>query len=146
MELLTWRTAAGLTQRELAAAVGVSAIQISRLERRSSSPSVETARRIEVVTKGEVTAAELLGIKAAGERRGVMEESKHFDFDASDDALLEEAASYGLDAAEIARAAVERAVKAERMKRFSEENREAIESWNQHYKKHGLWNEKYRLF
>lgn len=60
--------------------------------------------------------------------------------------MLEEAASYGLDAGEIARAAVERAVKTERMKRFSEENREAIESWNEHYKKHGLWNEKYRLF
>lgn len=61
-------------------------------------------------------------------------------------ALLEEAASYGLDATEIARDAVERAVKTERMKRFSEENREAIESWNEHYRKHGLWSDGYRLF
>ncbi|MEQ9314963.1 MAG: type II toxin-antitoxin system CcdA family antitoxin [Henriciella sp.] len=80
--------------------------------------------------------------------RGVAEDRATFERDTLDlhPALLEEAASYGLDPAEIARAAVERAVKTERMKRFSEENREAIESWNEHYKKHGLWNEKYRLF
>ena len=61
-------------------------------------------------------------------------------------ALLEEAASYALDPAEIARAAVERAVKTERMKRFSEENREAIESWNDLVDREGLWSDGLRAF
>ena len=68
-------------------------------------------------------------------------------FARSDDpALLQEAASYGLDAEEIARSAVERAVKTERMKRFSEENREAIESWNALVEREGLWSDGYRAF
>ena len=60
--------------------------------------------------------------------------------------LLEEAASYGLDPVAIARAAVERAVKTERMKRFSEENREAIQSWNHLVDREGLWSDGLRAF
>lgn len=84
----------------------------------------------------------------SGQPRGLAEDCTAFERDELDlhPQLLKEAASYGLDAAEIAHRAIERAVKTERMKRFSEENREAIDSWNEHYKKHGLWNEKYRLF
>lgn len=51
-----------------------------------------------------------------------------------------------LDVVEIARAAVERAVKTERMKRFSEENREAIESWNNLVEREGLWSDGLRAF
>lgn len=34
--------------------------------------------------------------------------------------------------------------KEERIRRFQEENREAIESYNRFIKKHGIWSEKYR--
>jgi len=61
-------------------------------------------------------------------------------------ALLEEASSYGLNPSEIAHTAVERAVKTERMKRFSEENREAIESWNDLVEREGLWSDGLRAF
>ena len=124
---------------------------ISQIEAGVRRPSPDAARRIEAVTNFEVTAAELLGL-ATSDRvnatSGLAESAAEFLIDTAHISrdMLEEAASYGLDAGEIARAAVERAVKTERMKRFSEENREAIESWNEHYKKHGLWNEKYRLF
>lgn len=106
------------------------------------------AKRIEVATDGEVTAAELLGLEVAlGSRPfGVAENASAFVHSELDPALLKEAASYGLDATEIARAAVERAVKAERMKRFSEENREAIESWNDLVEREGLWSDGYRAF
>lgn len=146
MKLSEWRKSNGLSQSALGSRCGLAGPYISQIEAGVRRPSPEAAGRIEAVTNSEVTAAELLGIKEVGVRSGIMEEAKIFDFGTSDDALLKEAASYGLNASEIARAAVERAVKTERMKRFSEENREAIESWNEHYKKHGLWNEKYRLF
>lgn len=76
------------------------------------------------------------------------EDPATFERDALDlhPSLLEEAKSYGLDPAEIARAAVERAVKTERMKRFSEENREAIESWNDLVDREGLWSDGLRAF
>lgn len=57
-----------------------------------------------------------------------------------------EADKFDLDVAEIARAAVERAVKTERMKRFSEDNREAIESWNDLVEREGLWSDGLRAF
>lgn len=149
MKLRAWRKSNGLTQQQLAEAIGLSHARISMIERGDGLPSPEAAKRLEAVTKGFVTAAELLGLGSATSlQSGMSEGAAEFEHASSDlpPPLLEEAASYGLDAGEIARAAVESAVKAERMKRFSEENREAIESWNEHYKKHGLWNEKYRLF
>ena len=93
-----------------------------------------------------MTAAELLGVAAPAEGRGVREDASPFSFVSSDADLLEEAASYGLDIAEIARCAVERAVKTERMKRFSEENRDAIQSWNDLVEREGLWSDGYRAF
>lgn len=99
---------------------------------------------------GSLRASAHAAVEAAltGHGRGMAEDRTTFERGTLDlhPVLLQEAAAYGLDATEIARSAVERAVKTERMKRFSEENREAIESWNEHYEKHGLWNEKYRLF
>ena len=59
---------------------------------------------------------------------------------ALDNALFEEAASYGLHAV------VERATKIERMKCFSQENRKAIESWNDLVEREGLWSDGYRAF
>lgn len=83
-----------------------------------------------------------------GQPRGLAEDHAKFEHGGLDlhPTLLQEAASYGLDAAEIARSAVERAVKTERMKRFSEENREAVESWNDLVEREGLWSDGLRAF
>ncbi|WP_018149488.1 type II toxin-antitoxin system CcdA family antitoxin [Henriciella marina] len=145
MQLREWRQKAHLTSKEFGRLCGVSEAAIRHYETGARRPRADIAKRIEAATHGEVTAAELLGVTDPS-TSGLSEETAPFVHTQIDSALISEAASYGLDAAEIARAAVERAVKTERMKRFSEENREAIESWNEHYKKHGLWNEKYRLF
>lgn len=60
--------------------------------------------------------------------------------------IAKEARDLGLDPEAIAAKAVEDAVKRKRIEAWNEENRDAIESWNAHYRKHGLWNEKYRQF
>ena len=121
------------------------------IERGDGLPAPETAKRIEAATNGEVTAAELLGLlptKQTDKSLAASEEPTSFihakgDLDTS---LSEEAISYGLDPAKIARGAIERAVKTERMKRFSEENREAIESWNELIEREGLWSDGLRAF
>ncbi len=140
--LRTWRNETKTTLAELAARVGVGKGFVSEVERGLKRPSAEVARKIESATNGAVTAAELLGVSV---RAGFSEATKRFTR-SDDPALLQEAASYGLDAEEIARSAVERAVKTERMKRFSEENREAIESWNALVEREGLWSDGYRAF
>ncbi|WP_084418244.1 type II toxin-antitoxin system CcdA family antitoxin [Henriciella litoralis] len=99
---------------------------------------------------GSLRASSHAAVEAAlsGQAGGLAEDRATFQRGELDlhPALLQEAASYGLDATEIARTAVERAVKTERMKRFSEENREAIESWNDLVKREGLWSDGYRAF
>jgi antitoxin CcdA len=148
MNLREWRKKAELSSRELGERCGLSEAAIRHYETGARRPRPAIAKRLEAATNGEVTAAELLGVAAAAPsgKSGVSEETTRFVHTQLDPALLKEAASYGLDATEIARTAVERAVKAERMKRFSEENREAIESWNDLVEREGLWSDGYRTF
>ena len=148
MQLREWRKSNGLTLEQLAERVDVSITQLSRIEKGKSSPSVAAADRIAAVTGGAISAAELLGLMSAAPVKGMQEDRGGFRFDTSgiSSQLHEEAIFYGLDPDVIARKAIEEAVKAERIRRWNEENREAIESWNRHYEKHGLWNDKYRLF
>lgn len=148
MTLRDWRKSNGHTLKQLAERVDVSITQLAKIEKGKSNPSVAAAERIAAATDGAITAAELLGLSSSIRPKGTQEDKSDFLFDRSRTSpqLLAEASTYGIDVERIARKAVEDAVKAERIRRWNEENREAIESWNQHYKKHGLWNEKYRLF
>jgi len=146
MSLRDWRKKSGLTSKEFGERCGVSEAAIRHYETGERRPRTEIARRIEQATNGEVTAAELLGVAAPAERRGVREGALPFQFASPYEDILKEAASYGLDPAEIARAAVERAVKTERMKRFSQANREAIQSWNDLVEREGLWSDGLRAF
>ena len=153
MTLREWRKSKGLTLQQLAERVNISVTQLSKIEKGKSNPSVAAADRIAAATDGEISALQLLGLpltpRPKGEQpKGVGEGKTGFLFDRSEtlEALRAEASSYGIDTDSVARKAIEDVVKAERIRRWNEENREAIESWNHHYEKHGLWNEKYRLF
>ncbi|MCB1384634.1 MAG: type II toxin-antitoxin system CcdA family antitoxin [Nitratireductor sp.] len=63
-----------------------------------------------------------------------------------DSTLVAEARELGLNLSRIAEEGLEQAVKAEREKRWKEQNREAIEAHNQYVREHGLPLAKYRLF
>lgn len=62
----------------------------------------------------------------------------------ADAELLDEAKRYGINLSRTFQEAVEAKVKAERARRWLEENREAIESYNRHIDEHGIWAEKLR--
>jgi len=149
VKLREWRKSQGLSLQQVAEVLATNKSYLSLIETGKSFPGRDFAKRIELLTKGAVSAAELLDLDQREQKqRSVSEDRTEFTgmFVKSEPELLEEAATYGIDTEAVARKAVEDAVKAERIRRWNEENREAIESWNQHYKKHGLWNEKYRLF
>ena len=63
-----------------------------------------------------------------------------------DQRVVAEAKELGLNVSRIAEEAISDAVRAERNRRWKEENREALESWNDWVRENGLPLEKYRLF
>jgi transcriptional regulator with XRE-family HTH domain len=153
MTLREWRKSKGLTLQQLAERVEVSASQLAKIEKGNSTPSVAAASRIAAVTDGEINALQLLGLPLTPRPKGVrpkrVEDSKA-GFSVAQSGAMEtleaEAESYGLDPDAIARKAIEDAVKAERIRRWNEENREAIESWNELVEREGLWSDGIRAF
>ncbi|MDX8465811.1 type II toxin-antitoxin system CcdA family antitoxin [Mesorhizobium sp. VK23B] len=63
-----------------------------------------------------------------------------------DSRLIEDAKALGIGISSVAEAAIAAAVSAEKTRRWQEENREAIDSWNDYVRRHGLPLAKYRLF
>ncbi len=63
-----------------------------------------------------------------------------------DQAVIAEAKELELNVSRIAEEAIIDAVRAEKNRRWKEENREALESWNEWVRENGLPLEKYRLF
>lgn len=63
-----------------------------------------------------------------------------------DQRLVAEAKDLELNVSRIAEQAITDAVRAEKNRRWKEENREALESWNDWIRENGLPLEKHRLF
>lgn len=143
-----WRKSNNLTLQNFAERVQVSYSQIARIETGKSKPSPAVADRIEAVTGGEVSAARLLGLTGASSSQSEhgKAESFHRVAEADLEQLREEAVGYGLDMDAIAHKAIEDAVKAERIRRWNEDNREAVESWNELVEREGLWSDGIRAF
>ncbi|MCI4643408.1 MAG: helix-turn-helix domain-containing protein [Hyphomonadaceae bacterium] len=68
MKLKDWRKTSGLTGRDAAQRIGVAQPTWSQYENGFRRPSPEIAARIEALSSGQVTAAELLGISGHPER------------------------------------------------------------------------------
>ena len=58
--------------------------------------------------------------------------------------VLAEAKRQGINLSAALEAELRRLTQAERIKRFQEESKEAIESYNRFIEEHGVWSEKYR--
>ena len=147
MDMRTWRKSNSVILVALAEAVASSKGYLSDIEQGERRPSPGLAKRIDAATNGEVTAAELLGLAPTC----VREESRDFDHASSllikvRQTDLEDVARFGLDPKAIAERAVAEQVKEARIARRNEENREAIESWNELVKKEGLWSDGLRPF
>ena len=55
MDLKTWRTKQGKSQIVVAELLGITQSHLSKLEKRTTEPSLDLARRINKHTKGAVT-------------------------------------------------------------------------------------------
>ena len=148
MSLTDWRKRNGLTLAELGKEVGASAAALSRCERAERRPSPELAKRIEAATKGEVTAAELLGLNADKPvTRSVGESSRAFKAAPVSVAvpadLAEMACAYGLNVealiAEGGISGLREAFKAA----YIERHREAIDEINASVREHGTLSERF---
>ena len=127
--------------------LGTTPAFVSQLETGHRSPSATYAKKIEKMTNGEVTAAELLGIVSTGVNE-TPREFKHaatLQIDLSEDDL-KDAARFGLDAKEIARRAVEEKLKQARLKAWVAENQAAFDAHAKDVEENGLWSEELRQF
>ncbi len=88
-------------------------------------------------TQGAVTAADFFPEAVAPVPPGLAETQAPF---------AAEAEALGLDAAAIAARAVQEAIRAEKARRWLEENREAIDAHNRWVEEHGLPLAEYRMF
>lgn len=140
MSLRSWRKSSGLNAAQLAKKVGASVEAIYCYERGSRRPRPDIAQRIESVTNGEVTAAELLGLTV---EKGVREDSPHFMPELS---LNDEARELGLDPDVIAARAIEAAVKCKRMEAWIDDNKEAFSAHRRDVEENGLWSDGLRQF
>jgi len=63
-----------------------------------------------------------------------------------DSAMIEDAKELGINISRACEQGLSEEIRAERNRRWKEENREAIEGWNAWVEEHGLPLEKFRLF
>ena len=153
MQLKIWRKSKGLTQTELGSKVGLTGVQIGRIERGLSPTTRDSAKRIEVATGGEVTAAELLGlaIQATKRTNGMKEEPASFKGDTAVEisipaGLLASAREYGLDVESLLAKGGVPALEDAGRKAFLEQNREAIEANRAHIETYGTFGQRYGVF
>lgn len=153
MNLRDWRKQHGLTQQALADALGLTNSAITKYEKGSQRPRPELAKRIENFTRGEVTAASLLGLSESRTRQTILREDAEF-FNSggqltisltvtADQARLLD--SHGADVKAVARAGAEKAIKEAEAKAWGAANREAIEASNAWIGKHGTFAEQLGL-
>ena len=157
MKIAEWRKRNNLTQARFAELVGLAAPTVSQLESRSRRPSAEVARRIEFITKGEVSAAELLGVTRPV---GIQEESVAIEGEVDPHpyrgdkgslvlnlplGLLEAAEEYGLDAAALVLEGGREKLEAEVRREFRTRNAEAIEWTRKYIEEHGTLSQQFGM-
>jgi transcriptional regulator with XRE-family HTH domain len=153
MNIGDWRKLHDVTQEQLAQAIGTSRPHLSKVERGATEPSPDLAKRIETYTRGEVTAASLLGLsEPRARRRGVREDAESFvggeqltislTVPADQARTLQRA---GADLQAVARDGAAKALKEAEAKAWAEANREAIEASSAWIEKHGTLAEQLGL-
>ena len=151
-KLKQWRNKMGWSQKDLADAIGVRTDSvISKYEAGSQRPRLETAKRIEAATNGEVTAAELLGLTAKPKDHGVSEDPVTFEREAKISiaipaGLLAQCRLQGLDIeAELIKNGIPGLREAFKQVWY-EANRAAIDTNRKHTETHGTFAERRGVF
>lgn len=169
MRLSEYLAQAGLRQRALAERLAVSEATVSRWVSGRDMPSGRRLADLERLTQGAVTAADFVpppvpdpAMAARVDR--VFRPARKAPAPARERALeprpghappglaetqarfAAEAEALGLDAAAIAGRAVQDAIRAEKARRWLEENKDAIEAWNRWTESNELPLAEYRMF
>jgi len=134
MKLDAFLAAQAMTQAAFAARIGVSGPTVHRWIAGKARPDWKALGAIERETKGAVTYRDF---RDAAAPRGMADAQAP---------LAAEARSLGLDPEAIAAKAVEEAVRAEKARRWLEDNKEAIAAWNDWTEQNELPLAKYRMF
>jgi antitoxin CcdA len=136
MTLAEWLRTHGTKPADLAKACGVNIVTVYKWKNGTSTPRPAQAVAIARATGGAVKANDFLP-GAAAKRPGLAE---------AQTALADEARTLGIDPDAIAEMAIREAVRAEKARRWQEENREAMDAWNAWTDANELPLAKYRLF
>lgn len=150
MNLRDWRNTNGISASDLAARCGIAYSTLVGYENGSRRPRPELARRIEKVTGGGVTAAELLGVKPSLQS-GLREDGTVFTPEADiritlPKALIETAKTYGLDIESLVAEGGITKLKAAIRQCFNERNREAIVSSREYIETYGTFSQQIGAF
>ena len=151
MNILQWRKLHCVTQDQMADAIETSRPHLSKVERGATEPSPDLARRIEAFTRGEVSAASLLGLEdAKPRRRSVREDSVNYQAaeSVSVDVPLstqqrQDLIALSIDIEAVARAGAQKALAEAHSKVWAEANRDAIDAYNVWIEKHGTLAEQF---
>lgn len=138
MTLDAWLVANRVTLAEFAARCGVHPVTVSKWRHGRLTPRPAQMAAVLTATGGQVTANDFV-VRPSG----LAETQAGFPAEAP---LAAEARALGLDPDAIAEAALREAVRAEKARRWLEENREAIEAHNRWVEKNELPLARYRMF
>lgn len=139
MTLGEWLQKTGTTQARLAARCGVHPVTVAKWKAGTVTPRPAQMDALRVLTDGAVTAADFQAARGFAETQAPLGE-------AADADLVAEARSLGVDVAAVCEAALTEAIRAERKRRWQEENREAIEAWNRWTEENELPLARWRMF
>ena len=153
MRLRDWRKKAGMSVEAFALRCGVAVSTVYGYENGSRTPGAEIAQKIEIITKGAVSAASLIGLAPLrSANRGVREDAVSYASDGQVSvtvAVTEDQARMfarnGIDIEAVARAGAEKALKEAEAKAWAEANREAIEASKAWIEKYGTFAEQLGL-
>ncbi|WPB84944.1 type II toxin-antitoxin system CcdA family antitoxin [Sediminicoccus rosea] len=144
MNLADWMIKSNTSAAELARRCGVHLVTVYKWKAGTIFPRPSQLQALAEATGGAVTANDFAGVgpSAKGSRRrdappGLAEAQAPF---------AAEAQALGLDAAAIAARAVQEAIRAEKARRWLEENQDAIEAWNRWTESNELPLAEYRMF
>lgn len=145
MTLSEYKVREGLNLSQLAARLGRPVSTVHGWLTGTRKPDWASLETIAVATGGAVSAADFMSSAAptSSVSRGG---SKTARFAEVQTPFFTEARALGLDPDAIAASAIQDAIRAEKARRWQEENREAIEAQNAWVEKHGVPLAQYRMF
>ncbi len=139
MTLAEWLERSGITQAALAKRCGVHPVTVAKWKAGAMTPRPSQMDALHAATGGRVTAADFQAQRGlAGVQQPLLPPP--------DTAAMAEARALGIDVEAVCEAALVAAMRAEKARRWLEENREAIEAQNAWVEKHGVPLAKYRMF